>query len=146
MYESIKEASSLLFREAKKKKNGFALKLRRHSGSILTYLDTFDSKSYRQFCLILSKIFNGTIELPGSLPYKLNPSNKNPLNKILNILIEHNIDLKPFFDNYFNEEIHKEKFSQALLETQKLIKDSPNCYFSQLKLLRSFSTTQRQEQ
>ena len=117
LYEALKESREALFARAKSKKNAVCVKVRKHSGQLFEFTEQFDSDIYTDFKDLLKRALSDEIEFPHSLQYKL---------RNLKALIENNINLDNFFENFFNEEIHKTKFKEGLIEVRGLLEKHKN--------------------
>ena len=114
--EALNLSRDALFAKAKTKRNAVAVSVRKHSGQMNELLLSFDDGRYDLFKNLLNQILNDEIDLPFSIHYKL-----KTMEDVLNLL--DNFDA--FFDNYFNEDIHKEKFAKGLEIIKKIIEKSP---------------------
>ncbi|WP_025270215.1 Cas10/Cmr2 second palm domain-containing protein [Hippea sp. KM1] len=117
LYEALKESREALFAKAKSKKNAVCVKVRKHSGQLFEFTEQFDSDIYTDFKNLLKRALSDEIEFPHSFQYKL---------RNLKALIENNINLDNFFENFFNEEIHKTKFKAGLIEVKGLLEKYKN--------------------
>jgi len=114
--EALKLSRDALFNKAKTEKNSVAVSVRKHSGQMNELILRFDDKRYEYFKEFLNKSLNDEIDLPFSVHYKL--KNLESILKLLN-------DFDGFFENYFNEDIHKQKFKEGLEYIKILIEKSP---------------------
>lgn len=117
LYEALKESREALFAKAKSKKNAICVKVRKHSGQLFEFVEQFNSEIYSDFTDLLKSALSGEVEFPHSLQYKL---------RNLKTLIENDINLDNFFENFFNEEIHKSKFSEGLNSVKGLLENYKN--------------------
>ncbi len=117
LYEALKESREALFAKAKSKKNAVCVKIRKHSGQLFEFVEKFNSEIYSDFTDLLKSALSDEIEFPHSLQYKL---------RNLKPLIENDISLDNFFENFFNEEIHKSKFSEGLNRVKGLLEKYKN--------------------
>jgi hypothetical protein len=107
---------NMLFSKAKSKKNAFGMAVRKHSGQMNELVLSFDDERYKLFKDLLNGVLSGKIDLPFSVHYKL---------KELEDLINSIGNFDAFFENYFNEDIHKEKFEKGLEYIKKIFEKSP---------------------
>lgn len=114
--EALQLSRDTLFSKAKSKRNTVGISVRKHSGQMNELILNFDDERYDVFKNFLNKILNNEIDIPFSIHYKL-----RELEELLECL--ENFD--GFFENYFNEDIHKDKFAQGLEFVKSLIEKSP---------------------
>jgi len=115
--EALNLSRNALFGKAKNKRNAVAISVRKHSGQMNELVLSFDDKRYDLFKNMLKDILNDNADLPFSIHYKL---------KDLEELLELIDNFDSFFDNYFNEDIHKNKFKKGLNYIKSIIENSPN--------------------
>ena len=115
--EALNLSKYSLFGKAKKKKNAVAISVRKHSGQMNELIVSFDDDRYSLFKNLLKDVLNDKADLPFSIHYKL---------KDLEELLELIDNFDSFFDNYFNEDIHKNKFKKGLNYIKSIIENSPN--------------------
>jgi len=122
MAEALENAYTLLTYKAKKigkEKDAIAVELIRHSGQSFAFSLSKKQKSYTLFKnLLKNNLTEGeeSVKIPHALQHKL-----AILEQTVDTLLQSGDNLDNFFENFFNEEIHKEKFDRGLQDVQKLL-------------------------
>jgi CRISPR-associated protein Cmr2 len=117
LYEALEESRNLLFVKAKSEpKNNIAFRVRKHSGQTFqSVVHKGHENIYNTFLKISSSIEDGdgVDNFLHSLHHKIN-SYKTTLEQIA----DDKDRVKNFFDNYFNNDVHKqyEKFFEQLID------------------------------
>ena len=115
LYEALENSRKLLFDKAKNEtRNNIAFQVTKHSGqSFDAVVHKGNVEVYQQFLAFVSNITNeeNDTNFLHSLHHKI-----SIYEKTLNLIIKDKVKLQNFFDNYFNEEIHQEKY-QAFFTT-----------------------------
>jgi CRISPR-associated protein Cmr2 len=115
--EALNLSRTALFDKAKKLRNAVNISIRKHSGQSFDLRVKFDDKRYEIFKELLRGVLYNKIDIPFSLHYKL-----NELKDLINLIDNYD----SFFENYFNEDIHKNKFKEGLEKIKELIELTPN--------------------
>jgi CRISPR-associated protein Cmr2 len=136
LYEALERARAALFGTAKKHpgKNAVAVSVQKHSGQSFKFCVGKEEESYTLFEQLLYDNLNEKVEIPHSLHHKL--AELQPLFKKADAVKIHNI-----FENFFDEDTHKEKFARGLEAVENLTlatKDKEVLFdmLSTIKLLR----------
>jgi len=117
LYEALENARNLLFDKAKSEpKNAIAFNLIKHSGQTFGAVIHRENKEiYDNFLVFTSNIKGGSDmdNFLHSIHHKI-----NTYQKVIKKIAHDRDRLKNFFDNYFNEDIHKEyeSFFEALID------------------------------
>ena len=110
--EALNLSRNALFGKAKEIKNAVNITMRKHSGQTFDLRVRFDDERYKVFKNLLKDVLFDKSDIPFSVHYKL-----NEIKELINLIDSYDA----FFENYFNEDIHKEKFKKGLEEIKKLI-------------------------
>lgn len=94
-------AGSLLFEKAKEEKNSLALCFTRHSGAEIEFTLKINEPEFSLFQDLVDAMLNQSVELPGGVHYNLARF------KLLLMAIPEKDRLEAFFQNNFNEAVHK---------------------------------------
>jgi CRISPR-associated protein Cmr2 len=145
LYEALEESRNLLFTKAKTgQKNNIAFRVRKHSGQTFETLIHKDNKKiYENFLLFTSNIKGGdTIDnFLHSLHHKIDTHKTS-----INLIASSEERLKNFFDNYFNEDEHKQykeffeqivKFIYEVFQDENIQKDEKlNTIYATLRFVK----------
>jgi len=136
LYEALEKARQMLFGKAKtvfgKNKNAIALYLQKHSGQYFQLMLSKDKNSNKSFHTIKTLI-NQQLEKPqmlNTMIYKIREAEVLLQSALTDATAPNRLD--GFFENFFNEPIHKkEKSKQYIQNIKQLLND---IYFDHLKI------------
>jgi len=116
---ALKNARSQLFNKAKSgDKNSLAVLLTKHSGHQIEFKFKFDSKEIDLFSKLLSGTLVEEFEFPNSMHHNL-----SRFKKLITYIPDKN-RLEAFFENNFNEPVHRNsKYSQGIKEVENYFKE-----------------------
>jgi len=116
LYEALESSRDALFLKAKKydNKNAVALNVQKHSGQSFGFCMNKNELAYAQFVQLIDKVLNDDLELPHAIHHKLHKHQA----LFKNIESKQIIDT---FENIFNEDFHKVKFKEGLMQIQTLL-------------------------
>ena len=109
LYEALENSRSLLFNKAKnEQRNNIAFQVTKHSGqSFDAIVHKGEKEVYAQFLAFVSNLSRDESDntFLHSIHHKI-----STYKETLKVILNDETRLKNFFDNYFNEEIHKEQY------------------------------------
>jgi len=137
LYEALESSRDALFTKAKKYegKNSVAINVQKHSGQTFGFCINKKEHSYKLFSNLINTVLQEAIELPHAIHHKLHKHQA----LFQKIAIK---QLKDTFENIFNEDLHKSKFKEGLVQVQELMsslglkKEQQEKLFSMLSVIK----------
>jgi CRISPR-associated protein Cmr2 len=135
LYEALERSRNALSENAKfhPGKNAVTLTVQKHSGQSFAFTLGKEEASYETFKELLRVVLNEKTEIPHSIHHKLDALSSlwqdGDHQKISNV-----------FDNFFNEEIHKNKFAEGLKSIRKLTEKAAGNKQAKARLFAMLST------